>query len=455
MTLSEPLEHLITQTAHPYRGSPRNLDPLVEQAADRRFVLLGEASHGTHEFYRVRAELTKRLIEEHGFSAVLVEADWPDAYRVNRYVQHARQEPDASEALGDFERYPRWMWRNEDVVELVEWMRVRDRDHAPAERAGFYGFDLYSLHRSMNAVIDYLDEHNPDAARRARERYACFDHFGPDAQAYGYAAGRRGAETCEDEVVEQLVELEQNRAQLLTDKMRARDGTMAEEEFFFAEQNARVAKNAEEYYRSMYYGRASTWNLRDQHMAETASSLLDHLQKQGRTGKAIIWAHNSHLGDARATAMSRRGEHNVGQLLRQRFGDEVLNVGFTTYEGAVTASSNWGSHAEYKRVRPGLAESFEALFHRAGPSYFLLDLHADAELDEALAEPRLERAIGVIYRPETERVSHYFDARLSEQFDWVIHMDVTSAVVPLDPSTLWQDAARGGVDMPETYPFGL
>lgn len=450
MTLSDSLEHLVSERAHPFRGSSRDLDPLVEQAAERRFVLLGEASHGTHEFYRLRAELTKRLIDEHGFSAVLVEADWPDAYRVNRYVQHARHEVDADEALGDFERYPRWMWRNEDTYDLVEWMRLHNLDKPHAERAGFYGFDLYSLHRSMNAVVDYLAQADPDAARRARERYACFDHFGADAQAYGYTAGRRGAETCEDEVVEQLVELEQRRAELLSN-----DGMLADDEYFFAEQNARVAKNAEEYYRSMYYGRASTWNLRDQHMTETATSLINHLDKQGRTPKAVVWAHNSHLGDARATAMSRRGEHNVGQLLRQRYGDEVLNVGFTTYEGAVTASSNWGSHAEYKRVRPGLADSFEGLFHRAGPSYFLLDLNVDAELHEALAEPRLERAIGVIYRPETERVSHYFAARLSEQFDWVIHMDVTSAVVPLDLSSLWQDAARGGVDMPETYPFGL
>lgn len=450
MLHSPHLDHLIADRARPLSGSSRDLDPWVDRLADARFVLLGEASHGTHEFYRLRAELTKRLIDEHGFGAVLVEADWPDAYRVNRYVQLASGEADADEALGDFERYPRWMWRNEPIVDLVEWMRVRNTDYPTLERVGFYGFDLYSLHRSMSAVIAYLEEVDPDAALRARERYDCFDHYGPDAQSYGLAAGRRGGESCEDAVVDQLVELERSRTDVLS-----RDGLLAEDEFFFAEQNARVAKNAEEYYRSMYYGRALSWNLRDQHMAETATAMANHLHKQGRSPKVIIWAHNSHLGDARATAMSHRGEHNVGQLLRQRYDDQVVNVGFTTYTGTVTASSSWGGHAQYKRVRPGLAESFEGLFHEAAPGYFLLDLHADKELHQALAEPRLERAIGVIYRPETERASHYFQARLSEQFDWVVHMDVTRALVPLDPTTLWLDAARTGVDLPETYPFGV
>ena len=245
MAQSSDIESLIADHAHPLGGSPRDLDPMIDQLSGARFVLLGEASHGTHEFYRLRAELTKRLIDEHGFNAVLVEADWPDAYRVNRYVQLASGEGGADEALGDFERYPRWMWRNQDVVDLVEWLRARNTDYDALGRAGFYGFDLYSLHRSMTAVIEYLDEIDPDAADRARERYDCFDHFGPDAQAYGLATGRRGGENCEDAVVEQLVELERNRSEVLS-----RDGLLAEDEFFFAEQNARVAKNAEEYYRS-------------------------------------------------------------------------------------------------------------------------------------------------------------------------------------------------------------
>jgi erythromycin esterase-like protein len=450
MTQSTALERLIAEHARTLAGSPRDLDPIIDQLGDARFVLLGEATHGTDEFYRLRAELTRRLIDEHDFGAVLVEADWPDAYRVNRYVQLASQETTAEQALSDFERYPRWMWRNEPIVELVDWLRARNTDYAADKRAGFYGFDLYSLHRSMNAVIDYLDEVDPSAATRARERYSCFEQFGADAQAYGYGAGPGGGDNCEREVVEQLVELEQNRAQVL-----ARDGLMAEDEFFFAEQNARVAKNAEEYYRSMYHGRVSSWNLRDQHMTETAATLVDHLENIGRSPKVVIWAHNSHLGDARATSMSRRGEHNVGQLLRQRYGEEVTNVGFTTYTGAVTASSNWGSHAEYKRVLPGRDDSFEGLFHRADPGYFLLDVHADEELHKALAEPRLERAIGVIYRPESERASHYFQASISEQFDWVIHMDTTCAVVPLDASAMWRDEGRAGVDLPDTYPFGV
>ncbi len=446
---------LIADVARPFNAGPMGastpFDALIDRAAQARFVLLGEATHGTHDFYQLRAQLTRRLIDEAGFSALLVEADWPDAYRVNRYVQlvSGEADADADEALGDFERFPRWMWRNQDIVELVEWLRLRNADCSALERVGFYGVDLYSLHRSMNAVVRYLDDVDPDAAERARQRYGCFDHYGPEPQAYGFATMGAAAD-CEDQVVAQLVDLEQHRAQVL-----ASDGLLAEDEFFFAEQNARVAKNAEEYYRAMFRGRASSWNLRDEHMAETASAMSNHLARGGRAPKVIIWAHNSHLGDARATSMSRRGEHNVGQLLRQRYGAQVLNVGLTTYSGTVTAASHWGEHAEYKRVRPGLDTSLEALFHRVDAPNFVLETGADAELAEALAEPRLERAVGVIYRPQSERASHYFQARVSEQFDWIVHLDTTRALVPLDPSTLWLDTAGEDIDLSETFPFGI
>ncbi|MFP4598074.1 MAG: erythromycin esterase family protein [Persicimonas sp.] len=450
MTADARLQDLISRHSHRISGAPDDFDHLVDRLGAARIVLLGEASHGTDEFYRTRAQLTRRLIDEHGFGAVLVEADWPDAYRLHRYTQLTSDDPDAERALGDFERFPRWMWRNEPVVELVEWMRQRNANYPARRRAGFYGFDLYSLHRSMNAVVDYLSEIDSEAATRARERYSCFDMFGEDAQSYGHATGLAGKSGCEDQVLEQLIDLEEHRAQVLS-----QDGLFAEDEFFFAEQNARVAKNAEEYYRSMYRGRASSWNLRDQHMAETATAIINHLDSLNRPSKVVIWAHNSHLGDARATAMSRRGEHNVGQLLRQRYGDEVTNVGFTSHGGAVTAASRWGEHAQYMRIMPALDASFEGLFHRNPLDYFYLDLHADEELHAALAQPRLERAIGVIYRPRTERASHYFQARISEQFDWVIHLDITSALRPLDASTMWRDAFEIPEDLPETYPFGV
>ncbi|MFW5967625.1 MAG: erythromycin esterase family protein, partial [Persicimonas sp.] len=295
-------ESLVAEHAHRLTGAPDEFDALVDSLADADVVLLGEASHGTEEFYRVRAAISRRLLAEHGFGAVLLEADWPDAYRVNRFIKHDGEDPTPAHALSDFERFPRWMWRNHAVANLIGWMRRENAQRAEVEQFGLYGFDLYSLHRSMNAVVDYLDELDPSAALRARQRYACFDHFGDNARTYGQTAGT-SAEDCESEVVEQLVELERQRGRAL-----ASDGLMAEDEFFFAEQNARVVKNAEEYYRMMYRGRASSWNVRDEHMAETITALINHLRGGDRPARAIVWAHNSHLGDARATSMRQRGE---------------------------------------------------------------------------------------------------------------------------------------------------
>jgi erythromycin esterase-like protein/predicted phosphoribosyltransferase len=436
----------VRETAHRLTGADRDYDPLMDLIGDARFVLLGEASHGTHEFYRERARITQRLIDEKGFTAVAVEADWPDAYRVNRYVRGASDDFDAAEALADFRRFPRWMWRNIEVVEFIEWLRAHNDALPPnAERTGFYGLDLYSLHASMKAVLQYLEQVDPDAARRARARYACFDHFGPDPQIYGFIAATDLDKSCKDQVVSQLVELRRR-----STEYARRDGSIAEEEFFYAEQNARLVKNAEEYYRSMFFGEVSSWNLRDGHMVETLKALAAHLGRQGRRAKVIVWAHNSHLGDARATAMGRRGELNVGQLVRQKYGHDAVLIGFTTDHGTVTAASDWDSVAERKRVRPALAGSWEAVFHASLPSRFLLIWRGNRALSEALHEPRLERAIGVIYRPETERASHYFQARLSDQFDAVLHFDETRAVEPLEYTAEWETG-----ELPETFPFAV
>jgi erythromycin esterase-like protein len=442
------LADAVRDAARPLTGAAEDYDPLLELIGDARFALLGEASHGTHEFYRERAEITKRLIVDKGFTAVAVEADWPDAYRVNCYVRGAGEDPDGNEALGGFRRFPTWMWRNTVVLEFVEWLRAHNRSLPPnAPKVGFYGLDLYSLYGSIEAVIRYLDKVDPEAAGRARERYACLEHFGQDAQSYGLAAGLGAAESCEEDVVKQLVELRRHAA----DYAR-RDGRIAEDDLFYAEQNARLAVNAEQYYRSMYRGRVSTWNLRDRHMADTLDALVGHLGRLGGRSKVAVWAHNSHLGDARATEMGRRGELNVGQLVRERHGGETALVGFSTHTGTVTAATDWDAPAERKRVRPGLPGSFEELFHQVGLPRFLLPLGDGGRAVAGLHEPRLQRAIGVIYRPETERQSHYFAARLPDQFDAMLHFDVTRALDPLERTAGWAGATG---EPPETYPSAV
>ena len=417
---------------------------LLETAAAADLVLIGEASHGTHEFYKYRAEITKRLIEEHNFAAVAVEADFPDAYRVNRYVRGVGSDQTANESLSSFGRFPLWMWRNADVLDFVGWLRDHNKNLAEPRKTGFYGLDLYSLHSSMKSVLEYLDKIDPEAARRARYRYSCFDHHGEDAQQYGYAANYDLTSSCESEVVAQLTELRQKAA----DYMR-RDGLVGRDEFFFAEQNARLVKNAEEYYREMFRGRVSSWNLRDCHMTDTLFALADHLRSQNIPAKIVVWAHNSHLGDARATEMGAGGEWNVGQLTRQRAETRAYLIGFTTYAGTVTAATNWDEPAQLKRVRPGLKDSFELLFHEVEMPRFFLELR-DPAVIEMLARPRLERAIGVIYRPDTERLSHYFHAHLTMQFDAVVHFDHTRGVEPLDSTSSWKHD-----DLPETFPAGV
>jgi erythromycin esterase-like protein len=389
-------------------------------------------------------ELTERLIEQKHFSAVAVEADWPDAYRVNRYVQGRSDDADAVEALSSFQRFPTWMWRNTDVVEFVSWLReYNDALPEGARKVGFYGLDLYSLHTSARAVLDFLDKVDPEGARRARYRYSCFEHFGEDTQAYGYSASFGLSKSCEDEAVSQLVEMQKRAGELAS-----RDGRVDPDAFFMAEQNARLVKNAERYYRSMFAGRVESWNLRDSHMVETLDALVNHLGAS--SAKIAVWAHNSHLGDARATEMGDHGELNVGQLVRQRYGQDAVLAGFTTYTGTVTAASSWDAPAERKRVRPALAGSYEELFHATGMPGFLLMLRGADWLSGVLNQRRLERAIGVIYLPESERASHYFNARLADQFDAVIHLDQTRAVEPLERTSRWEAG-----ELPETYPFAV
>ena len=434
---------VVREAAHPLIGEIDDYDPLMNLIGDASLVLIGEASHGTHEFYRERAQITKRLIKEKGFSAVAVEADWPDAYRVNRYVRGLGRDADAVEALSGFKRFPAWMWRNADVLDFVGWLRTYNEDLDPhANKVGFYGLDLYSLHSSIAAVLDYLDRIDPEAAQRARARYACFDHFGKDEQAYGYATGLGIAESCEEEVVGQLVEMHRRAAEYAR-----RDGRIAADEYFYASQNARLVINAERYYRSMFRGRVSSWNLRDRHMVETLESLRRYLGTQARI---VVWAHNSHLGDARATSMGQEGEWNVGQIVRELHDRDAVLIGLTTHHGTVTAASNWEGSAERKRVRPALVNSCEALFHDVGIPRFLLTFRNTENATSALRESMLERAIGVIYRPETERASHYFQTRLSTQFDAVIHFDETRAVEPLERTVEWEEG-----EVPETFPTGI
>ncbi|MEA2268372.1 MAG: hypothetical protein QOC64_982 [Solirubrobacteraceae bacterium] len=423
----------------PLTGAAGDWDEVVERGGRARYVLLGEASHGTHDFYAARAEISKRLIAEAGYTAVCVEADWPDAYRVNCFVRGAGDDATAEEALSDFKRFPVWMWRNADVAEFVTWLRAWNDGLPPEQpKVGFYGLDLYSLHASMEAVVEVLEEIDPDAARRARERYACFDQFGRDPQVYAYETGLGGVEACEQQAVEQLIDLRE-----LAAEAARRDDRVGEDRHFYAEMNARLVVDAERYYRAMFRGGIESWNLRDTHMAETLDGVVAHLDRtRGRT-KAVVWEHNSHLGDARATELGQAGELNVGQLVRERHGEHAVLVGFTTYTGRVTAASDWGAPAERKLVRRALVGSWEELFHEKGVPAFLLD-------PSGLPGRRLERAIGVVYRPVTERISHYFHARLAGQFDLVVHIDETTAVEPLERTSEWVAG-----ELPETFPTGV
>lgn len=408
---------------------------LFDRFADARVVLLGEASHGTSEFYRARAAITKRLIEEHGFTIVAVEADWPDAAAVDRYVRHKASRPDAEPA---FQRFPTWMWRNTDVEAFVEWLREHNRAQPVEWRAGFYGLDLYNLNGSIRAVIDYLERVDPEAAAVARERYGCLAPWRSDPASYGRMALTEGYARCEAGVIAMLRDLFEKHIKYID---------AGGEDFLDAAQNARLVASAEAYYRVMYYGSAESWNLRDTHMFETLQLLL---AAKGEQARAVVWAHNSHIGDARFTEMGQgRDELNIGQLCREHHGKEARLIGFGTHSGTVAAATDWDGPMEVKRVNPSRLDSYERLAHDSGVGQFLLDLREGEHpaLRHRLMEPRLERFIGVIYRPDTERWSHYSAAILPRQLDAYVWFNETSAVTPLPTEQ------RAGAE--ETYPFGL
>lgn len=401
--------------------------------ADARVILLGEATHGTHEFYAARAAITRRLIERHGFNIVAVEGDWPDIARIDDYVRHSAPRPHPGDA---FARFPTWMWRNEEVLGFADWLRGHNAGLPRDRRASMRGLDVYSLGQSIHAVLAYLDHHAPDAAREARRRYGCLLPWQDEPQHYGRAVEYGQLAGCEDSVVSQLRELLRRRMHLIHD-----DG----EAYFDAEQNARIVRAAEGYYRAMFRGSAQSWNLRDRHMFDTLQRLMAHRAD----ARAVVWAHNSHVGNASATAMGWNGEFNIGELVRAAHGDEAVLIGFGTDRGTVAAASDWGAQMQVMQVTPARDDSWEGAFRRTGHARSLTDWRGPrrGELAPALAGTLLERAIGVVYRPQTEFASHYFEAALADQFDAYVWFEETRAVTPLGP-----ERPHGA---PETWPFGL
>jgi protein-L-isoaspartate(D-aspartate) O-methyltransferase len=425
----------LADSAEPFRSiETADLNPLMERIGSKRIVLLGEATHGSSEFYRMRARITQELIVKKGFRFIAIEGDWPDAARVDHYVRHLNYPPSEWTA---FARFPTWMWRNTEVREFVDWLRKHNGAVARKDRVAFHGLDLYSLYDSIRAVLAYLDHVDPETARIARERYACLTPWQRDPAIYGHAALSGKYPTCEADVVRNLTDLLAKRR-----RYAEHDG----DRFLDAAQNARLVANAERYYRIMYYGSRASWNLRDTHMFETLENLFDF---HGPDSKGVIWAHNSHVGNSEATEMAARGEYNLGHLCRRMFGDQAYLIGFGTHGGTVAAASEWGGPMEVKRVRPSQSGSYEQLCHATGHAHFLLGLRGNNGLSdaEALGKERLERAIGVIYRPETELASHYFRANLPRQFDEYVWFDDTRAVTPFDTAEL-----KG---LPDTYPFGV
>jgi protein-L-isoaspartate(D-aspartate) O-methyltransferase len=406
------------------------LDGLLERIGNARVVCIGEATHGTSEFYRVRERVTRALIERARFTIVAAEADWPDARHIHNYVHGSEL---SWWDIAAFVRFPTWMWRNEEVYEFAEWLRRYNATAAPERRAGFFGLDLYSLYGSIDAVLQYLDARDPETAQLARARYGCLLPWRDEPQLYGRLAVSQRYRDCEGEVTA-----------MLGDLLRGQTGS-TDADYMDAVFNAQIVASAEAYYRTMYYGAVESWNLRDQHMFDTLQRLLE---SHGPDSRAVVWAHNSHVGDARATEMGRMGEHNVGQLCREAYGDAAYLIGFGTHSGSVMAASEWDGAGEVKQVRLALESSWEDLFHRSGLPRFTLPLReARGELQAALHNERLERAIGVIYLPASERFSHYFHATLGRQFDEYIWLDETSAVTPLP--------AQIAEEIPETFPFGL
>lgn len=431
------LPELIAQSSEHFANiDDVNLDNLMERIGDSRVVLLGESSHGTAEFYEMRARITKELIEKKGFTIITAEADWPDAAHIHHYING--REDDALLQNEPFSRFPTWMWANQSMLEFTHWLHAyNDKIESLEQKVGFYGLDLYSLYSSIEAVLDYLQKVDPKTAEIARDRYSCLMPWANDPALYGRAVMTEQHKSCEAEVLKNLQDLL---------KKHLGYSKANKEQFFDAERNAKLIINAERYYRTMYYAESNSWNQRDQHMFETLQAVLEF---RGSKSKAVVWAHNSHIGDARATQMSARGELNIGQLARQKYGDKAYNIGFGTDHGTVAAASEWGGPMEIKQVQPSHIDSYERIFHEVSTDNFLLPLRypLNEYLRKELLPERLERAIGVIYRPETERQNHYFYASLPSQFDEYIWFDKTRAV-----EALTKEIGEGTFD---TFPFGL
>ncbi|CAF0858966.1 unnamed protein product [Adineta ricciae] len=467
MTKPDPkVVQLIEENAQCLRANERkDYDSILSAIGDGQIVLIGEASHGTHDFYSHRAEITKRLIQEKGFTIIACEADWPPAYRVNQWIKSTSTSTikDAEDSLRDFTRFPPWLWRNTVIVDFLTWLRqynenINDRK----AKIGFFGLDLYSLQSSREEVLKYLGNHAPDLLRLARKNYRCFDRY-TDEHEYGVCARANITTSCRKEAIKVLTKMLERHAEIVANEKSTETEL---EESFYAMENAKIVREAEKYYRHMFDGGQAAWNIRDTHMYDCLKDLLEH---HGPGTKAIIWAHNSHIGDARETERSRSGKLNIGQLVRERFGiEKTYNIAFTTYTGTVTASDNWDIDPDFKRVRLALNESFEFLFHQAlvkSPllsqhgQYFLLfrsnnpSIEISKELYQELRKQRLERAIGVIYRPRTERQSHYLDASISAQFDCVIHIEITRALRPLEIHPTWAGAEKDHI--PDTFPMNV
>lgn len=444
---------ILREYAEPLNEAGDDYASLIHIAEGAKIVMLGESTHGTHEFYRERAQISKLLISKLGFNGIAIEGDWPDAWRVHRYVTaDARSEfddKDAENSLRGFTRFPSWLWANADMVNLIGWLRDENdqRKSKQREAVGFYGLDLYSMFKSTHEVITYLDKIDSDAAERARQRFACLTHYGSDSQKYSYNIGVGLSPSCEDTVAAQLADL--LKSALIYRKHNG--GFRGIEEFFNAEQNNRLVAAAEHYYRSLMKPGFSSWNLRDRHMLETIERIMEHNRRLGHDTKLIVWAHNSHVGDARATDRANHGEISLGQIAREAFGPDVLSIGFTTASGTVLAAKSWNDQPIRETVRIPREGSYESLFQRANIRRFFLDMREENEARKALTIPMMTRAIGVIYRPENERLSHYYTTCFPRQFDAVIHIDQTRAVEPVEHLDSWAH----GTEAPESFPTGL
>lgn len=418
---------VLRERAHAITGDTDDYDALMAAIGGAHLVLLGEATHGTHEFYRERSRLTQRLITEKGLTSLGLEADWSDALRIDRYVRGISTDRSAEEALGGFDRFPRWMWRNREFADLVEWIRQHNAAVVDEKRkVRIFGLDLYGADESLAEVTRHLREVDPALAASTRRSYDCFDRYRGNFESYGTAAARSRRRSCESQAVDVL---ESIRSRMTVSPPQDR---RLLEALFFAEQNARVVRNAESYYREGAVGKVSTWNLRDHHMVQSIDAIQRFLLRLNRRDGMIVWAHNSHVGDARATDRAREGELNLGQLVREHWQRAAsFTVGFTTHRGEVIAATNWGGKPQRKTLRTSIPRSHGALLHSLGmPAFYILLRDVD---HEAVTKPLQQRAVGVIYRPETELASHYFAATLREQFDAVIHIDVTAGLSPLDP----------------------